>query len=208
MKRVTTENIDDLIPGDTVSFDVVRRITGCDAEIKDKYLQADRSAGKLGKEELYQTFIRFGSDQPFYYAGLCKLCESKNISPATSKCVFIISAHHSMLTWKREFNASFNRAIARREFLRGRIPIMPHIYFTQFMDDDDQMEREWGMEIGHIIMENYCDEVAAYVVDGIISDSMKRDIEFASSIGHEVKFEYLTMNEARELIETITEETL
>ncbi len=50
---------------------------------------------------------------------------------------------------------------SREVVLAGHIPITPHIYFTQFLNDDDPKEREIGMEMGRKLLD-ICDEMWIY----------------------------------------------
>ena len=50
---------------------------------------------------------------------------------------------------------------SREVVLAGHIPIAPHIYFTQFLDDNNSQEREIGMEMGRKLLE-ICDEIWIY----------------------------------------------
>lgn len=68
---------------------------------------------------------------------------------------------------------------AGREVIRnGAVPIIPHLYFTQLLDDDDPKDRKKGMELGIQILPS-CDELWVFT-DGIISDGMMGEIEAAA----------------------------
>ncbi|MBR1810135.1 MAG: DUF4406 domain-containing protein [Clostridia bacterium] len=59
---------------------------------------------------------------------------------------------------------------------RGSIPIAPHIYFTQFMRDDNPEERNLAMFMGMILLTK-CAEV--WVFGDVISAGMRQEIEKA-----------------------------
>ncbi len=61
----------------------------------------------------------------------------------------------------------------------GYIPITPHIYLTQFLDDTVDSERETGLRIGLELLRE-CSEVWVF---GNPSEGMKAEIDFAESIG-------------------------
>ena len=63
---------------------------------------------------------------------------------------------------------------------QGCLPIAPHLYFPQFLDDDIPCERELGITWGIDIL-NGCDEL--WVCSENISDGMKREIEYARTQG-------------------------
>ena len=68
---------------------------------------------------------------------------------------------------------------------RGHIPIAPHVYCTQFLEDTDPEEREMGMEIGLNLLD-ICDEV--WVFGYQLSTGMKAEIERAANKGIPVYF--------------------
>lgn len=56
---------------------------------------------------------------------------------------------------------------------QGHIPITPHIYFTQFLDDNNKSERSIGLLMGLELME-ICDEL--WVFGKVISQGMRKEI--------------------------------
>jgi hypothetical protein len=56
---------------------------------------------------------------------------------------------------------------------KGKMPIAPHCYFPQFLDDDNPNERELGISFG-LRMLGGCREL--WVFGSRISDGMKREI--------------------------------
>lgn len=58
----------------------------------------------------------------------------------------------------------------------GRIPIAPHLYFPQFLDEDDPNERMNGIEMGLELMD-VCDEV--YVLGFNITEGMRFELNHA-----------------------------
>lgn len=57
----------------------------------------------------------------------------------------------------------------------GCIPIAPHTYFTQFLDDTNAIERTIGMECG-IELLDMCDEL--WVFGDTISEGMRAEIDY------------------------------
>lgn len=49
----------------------------------------------------------------------------------------------------------------REAFLEGLLPIAPHVYFTQFMDDEKPEERERGLLCGLQLL-RYCQSIRVY----------------------------------------------
>ena len=61
------------------------------------------------------------------------------------------------------------------------VPIAPHVYCTQFMDDTNPKERALGMELG-ISLLSMCSELWVYGIDNP-SEGMKAEIEYAKDHG-------------------------
>lgn len=58
----------------------------------------------------------------------------------------------------------------------GRVPIAPHLYFPQFLDEDNPNERMNGIEMGLELMDA-CDEV--YLFGFNITEGMKFELDHA-----------------------------
>ena len=58
------------------------------------------------------------------------------------------------------------------------IPIAPHVYFTQFLDDTKQEDRAAGMDIGLSLLA-MCDELWVYGIENP-SEGMRSEIEYAT----------------------------
>ena len=61
------------------------------------------------------------------------------------------------------------------------IPIAPHVYFTQFLNDHKPIERSLGMEMGLALLD-ICEELWAYGIDNP-SEGMKAELEYAKANG-------------------------
>lgn len=72
----------------------------------------------------------------------------------------------------------------REVALQGDIPIAPHIYFTQFLDDTIEVERNIGLKCG-LELVGLCDKVYVY---GEPSEGMKAEIKLAEQLGIEVVY--------------------
>ena len=67
----------------------------------------------------------------------------------------------------------------------GDVPIAPHLYFSSFLDDENQEDREIGMTMGMAIMTT-CREM--WVFGNEISEGMKKEISLAHKIGVPIKY--------------------
>lgn len=77
------------------------------------------------------------------------------------------------------------RRYSRFAFEQGRIPIAPHLLFTQFLDDHNPIEREMGMHFGNVLM-SLCREV--WVFGDIISPGMDAEIRRARWKNYRLRF--------------------
>ncbi len=80
----------------------------------------------------------------------------------------------SPLRGNYEYNIEQAKKYCREAILQGYIPIAPHIYFTQFLDDTKAEERQLGMQCG-IELLDMCEELWVY---GEPSEGMKVEIEY------------------------------
>ena len=70
----------------------------------------------------------------------------------------------------------------------GCIPIAPHIYFTQFLNDDNPEERAQGIEAGLELLK-LCRKMWVFLPPGgQPTQGMKQEIELAKSFNIEVKY--------------------
>ena len=83
-----------------------------------------------------------------------------------------------------DYSKNIGRALkyCREVALQGDIPIAPHIYFTQFLDDAKPDERNIGLKFG-LELVKLCDKIYVY---GEPSEGMKAEIALAKQMGIEV----------------------
>lgn len=65
------------------------------------------------------------------------------------------------------------------------IPIAPHVYFTQFLDDTNPTERSLGMEAGLALLD-MCDEIWVYGINNP-SKGMQAEINYALKKGIKIR---------------------
>ncbi len=82
-------------------------------------------------------------------------------------------------------NTENARRYSRFAFEQGCIPIAPHLLFTQFLDDNNPMEREMGMHFGNVLM-SQCREV--WVFGDTISPGMDAEIRRARWKNYRLRF--------------------
>lgn len=72
---------------------------------------------------------------------------------------------------------------SREAVLSGYIPVTPHIYFAQFMDDSNSEERELALKIGLELLRS-CDEM--WILGPHILEGMKTEIDLARRLSIKV----------------------
>jgi len=84
----------------------------------------------------------------------------------------------------------------RKAFDEGYLPIAPHVYFPQFLDENT--EREQGLEMAlQLLLE--CQEL--WVFGPEITEGMKREIEFAKKFKIPIKcFYFRKVEEVKEIL--------
>ena len=96
------------------------------------------------------------------------------------KVVFVCSPYRGAV----EENVALAKRVCRKAVLEGYSVVCPHIFFTEFLDDRDEKEREIGILAGLKLLE-LADEI--WVVDGKISSGMAREIARAGELGIPMK---------------------
>ena len=82
-----------------------------------------------------------------------------------------------------ERNVEYARKYCRFVVQRGFIPIAPHLFSPQFLDDKNPEERKLGMSMAKDLLKD-CEEL--WVFSGILSEGMKAEIELANKLGIEI----------------------
>ena len=70
----------------------------------------------------------------------------------------------------------------------GYIPIAPHVYFSQFMDDHNPEDRKKALEMNKKLLE-FCDEL--WVFGEEITEGMREEIDYFKKIKGEDKIRFI-----------------
>lgn len=89
-----------------------------------------------------------------------------------------------------EENTKKARAFSRFAVDKKAIPFTPHLLFPQFMDDDNEKERDLAMFMNSIFLRK-CQEI--WVLDGYISEGMSEEIKLAEKYRKTIR--YFTLEE-------------
>ena len=86
---------------------------------------------------------------------------------------------HDPVMARQELKENLERAKRASRLVAsvGAMPLTPHLYGTQFLDDDIPAERELGMRIG---LEWLADADECWVFSEYISEGMRREIDYCS----------------------------
>lgn len=116
--------------------------------------------------------------------------------------VYIISRYRADNRRQLEFNKAVARYFCRQIIDEGKVPVAPHIYYTQFLDDDYQDDRELGLKLGLNDLQD-CQEFLVVVIDGIISDGMKAELEEVTKLGLHGCIVNMTKQEIKEAMRVV-----
>lgn len=92
------------------------------------------------------------------------------------KRVYIISRFRAKTKRERKFNERVARYYCRQVVEAGHQPVAPHLFYTQFTDDNDPEDRRRGLQYGLADLEA-ADYFLLIAVDGWISEGMKGELE-------------------------------
>lgn len=84
-----------------------------------------------------------------------------------------------------ETNLKKAKEYCREAALHGYIPIAPHVYFTLFLNDENETERKLGMGYGWKLLRE-CNEVWVYGPD--ITEGMSKDIKIAKKLRKKIVY--------------------
>ncbi len=101
----------------------------------------------------------------------------------TGKRVYVCSALRGDVEQNIENAKNYCRYIVKEY---GAIPIAPHIYFTQFLNDEIEEDREFGLSAGLFLLSD-CDEL--WYFGDSITQGMTQEICFA--LEHNIPVKYI-----------------
>lgn len=102
------------------------------------------------------------------------------------ECVFVSSPYG-------EYDADENAKCYAKESTRhtmemGYFPIMPDLYFAQFLSNHDKKDcDEFLSEVRQEWMRKFCSQLLVFVDCGV-TDRMNADVEYAKSLGLDVHY--------------------
>lgn len=122
-----------------------------------------------------------GYADPTAYGALCAIEREEKALRAFRPIVYICSPYVGDI----ENNSAAARRYCRFAVEAGCIPIAPHLFFTQFLDDRNPKERELGLFFGNALLSK-CAEM--WVFGDHISQGMAAEIKRATWKGHRIRY--------------------
>lgn len=167
---------------------------------KDDIFQIDYVAAIIGDVGLYDTIAKTNKYAPWRYVGQCEKGHIENKNPALMPFVYVCSRYRAKTSEERLQNIELAKYACERVIQTGAIPIAPHLYFTRFLNDNDEFEREFGLEAGKKMME-MCSSFFVLTVDEEISKGMDEEIKYMTGIlGFEGSHKNYTKEEAQRIV--------
>ena len=148
-------------------------------------MQTDMSAISIRKIEVTQMGVNMYNSEGYYdptaYEALMTIEKDAKALRAFRPVVYICSP----LAGDVEQNQEKARAYCRYAVDSGFIPIAPHIYFTQFMNDNSKKERDLALFMD-IVLLSKCAEL--WVFGSTITNGMSIEIEKAKRKGQLIRY--------------------
>lgn len=118
------------------------------------------------------------------------------------KLIYICSRYRGDDKYSVEFNIEAAQLMCRCVSEKSVIPIAPHLYFPQFLDDDKQEERDYALNIGKELIAQ-CRRMKVLVVDGIISEGMLEEIYEAQRLELPIDYLFVTKDQVKSIGEEL-----
>ena len=116
--------------------------------------------------------------------------------------IYIISRFRANTEKEQKFNCDVARYVCRQIAAAGGIPVAPHLFYTQFLDDSFEDDRERGIEMGLNDLRR-SKEYLLVLVDGKLSSGMKRELAEAARLnmrGHIISVTHEKMRQAMKVV--------
>lgn len=115
---------------------------------------------------------------------------------------YIISRYRADSEKELEFNRNVARYFCRQLIDEDKIPVAPHLFYTQFLDDRFEEERELGLDLGLWELSE-SKEFLLVVIDGKISEGMAAEIAQVSRLGMYGRIVSMTHKEIEEAMKVV-----
>lgn len=165
---------------DFIDLPLAEYITGLD-DLEDRvYAQSKTVYDIVGGIGVYLTVYRPDLASHFIFAGACEKDEHVNLSHEFRRKIYICSPFSAETDERKDFHIWIARNIAKCVMRRGDIPVAPHLYYPQLLDDGKLEDRELALELGKLLLEE-CDIMMICKLNGRTSSGMVQEIVYASN---------------------------
>ena len=104
--------------------------------------------------------------------------------------IFVCSPLKAYGKYSFEYNIHLAQEYCREVAIEGNLPLAPHVYFTNFLEDNIPYERELGFQLGLKLLK-LCKIMNVYIRNGFKSEGMKNEIELAGILGIKINEIYI-----------------
>ena len=150
------------------------------AQWEDGAIQGKHPTDIIGCAGVYETVYRRSKYSPFQYMVQCCAGRIKNVSPMLSRKIYVCSRYHAQNLGAMIQNMGDALAECKRIAEEGDIPICPHLYYTQFLNDDDAGQMEFGVLAAKEDLK-HCDAMTVLIRNEIISKGMESEMLLAAN---------------------------
>lgn len=186
--------------GDAIDFETLYHFINNSVFEKDGIFQIEHMAEVMGDTALYDTIAKKHKYATWRYAGQCEKGHTENKNPALMPFVYVCSRYRAKSNEERLQNIELAKHACERVIHEGAIPIAPHLYFTRFLDDNNEYEREFGMGAGKKLM-GICSSFLVLTVDEETSEGMDEEIKYMTEVlGLEGSHKNYTKEEAQRIV--------
>ena len=116
--------------------------------------------------------------------------------------IYIISRYRARTESGQRFNCQVAQYICRQVAAAGGVPVAPRLFYTQFLDDSYEDDRERGITFGLDDLSR-SNEYLLIVIDGVISAGMKRELAEAARLNMRGHIISMTHEEIRRLMKVV-----
>lgn len=152
--------------GDAIDMELARELvcssdgtTSDEVEEGTGYLRAKHYTAMCGMMPIRHAIYRKVKEEPWKYIGeVSGIDGTTNRSPIHARRIFISSPYWNESIEKMAENVHLAELACKKIIERGNIPIAPHLYFPRFLEDENPMSREIGIECGLFFLD-HCDDM-------------------------------------------------
>lgn len=160
-------------------------------------IQGKHPSDIVANDGTYETVYRRSKYEPFQYMGQCRPNSTRNMNPALSRRIYVCSRYRAQDTRTMIQNVNDALTECRRIAAEGNIPVCPHLYYTQFLEESDPAQRAFGMQAGKEDLKQ-CDAMTVIIRDEYISEGMEEEMLLAANeLGIPVNVKHINGTEKR-----------